>query len=111
MVTAADADTTIIFNAAADVPQGLAHDNSQARYDRSVELVAEQGVESESQVLDVLDDRGDAEYPICRTWAESPTLPGVETGTVCAVVMRLADSKMDVRLGPDPTATWQTHEV
>lgn len=98
-------------DAVADVPQGLGADNSQARYDRSVNLVAEHGVDSEDRVREMLDDRGDSDYPICRTWAESPTLPGVETGTVCAVVMRLADDKMDVRLGPDPAGTWQTQSV
>ena len=73
--------------------------------------MSEHGVESEATVRSLLDDRGNEEFPICRPWAESPTLPGVETGTVCAIVMRLADSEMDIRLGPDPAGSWQTHRV
>ena len=69
------------------------------------------GVGTEESVRALIDDRGNSEFPICRTWAASPALPGVETGTVCAVVMRLADSEIDVRLGPDPEGSWQTHAV
>ncbi|MEM7094018.1 MAG: C45 family peptidase [Actinomycetota bacterium] len=98
-------------DAAAELPQGAGADNSEARYDRSVEFVAEHGVETEADVRGLLDDRGNAEFPICRPWKESPTLPGVETGTVCAIVMRLADAEIDIRLGPDPAGSWQTHTV
>ena len=97
--------------AAAALPQGAGADNSGARYDRSVEFVAEHGVETEDTVRGLLDDRGNEIFPICRPWAESPTLPGVETGTVCAIVMRLGDSEIDIRLGPDPAGSWQTHGV
>ena len=97
--------------AAAELPQGVGADNSEARYDRSVEFVAMRGVDSEAEVRDLLDDRGNTEFPICRPWAESPTLPGVDTGTVCAIVMRLNDSEIDIRLGPDPAGSWQTHQV
>ena len=45
--------------------------------------------------MSLLDDRGNSEFPICRAWAESATLPGVDTGTVCAITMRLADAEMD----------------
>ena len=92
-------------------PQGAGADNSGARYDRSVEFVAEHGVETEDTVRGLLDDRGNETFPICRPWAESPTLPGVDTGTVCAIVMRLDDSEIDIRLGPDPAGSWQTHAV
>lgn len=92
-------------------PQGAGVDNSIARYERSVQVVAEHGVDSQDSIRSLLDDRAHREFPICRTWAESATLPGVDTGTVCAVVMRLADSEIDVRLGPDPEGTWQTHGV
>jgi len=95
----------------AELPQGAGADNTQARYDRAVELVDEHGVDDQPAIRSFLDDRGNDEYPICRTWAESPTLPGTETGTVCAIVMRLADGEMDVRLGPDPAGSWQTHVV
>ena len=97
--------------ACAQLPQGANADNSEARFDRSEEFVAEHGVDSESTVRSLLDDRGNEEFPICRPWAESPTLPGVDTGTVCAIVMRLADSEIDIRLGPDPAGSWQTHRV
>jgi len=97
--------------AGAELPQGLSGDNSMARYERSVELVEEIGVETEETVRAVLDDRANVEFPICRDWAPSAALPDVDTGTVCAVVMRLADSEMDVRLGPDPAGSWQTHAV
>ena len=85
--------------------------NSEARYQRSVDVVAAQGVDSVDQVRSLLDDRDNAAFPICRAWAPSDTLPGVETGTVCAVLMRLADNEIDVRLGPDPSGAWQTHRV
>lgn len=98
-------------DASAALAQGAGADNSEARYDRSVEFVAERGVETESTVRALLDDRGNVEFPICRPWAESPTLPGVETGTVCAIVMRLDDGEIDIRLGPDPKGSWQTHSV
>ena len=98
-------------DAAAELPQGAGADNSEARYDRSVDFVAEHGVESEATVRGLLDDRGNADFPICRPWAESATLPGVDTGTVCAVVMRLSDAEIDIRLGPDPEGSWQTHRV
>jgi len=95
----------------AALPQGGGASNSEARYERSVEFVAEHGVDTESDVRSMLDDREHAEFPICRAWAESATLPGVETGTVCAIVMRLADDEIDVRRGPDPSGSWQTHTV
>lgn len=93
------------------LPQGAGADNSHARYDRSVEVVAERGVDSQPDIRALLDDRGNDDFPICRSWAPSQTLPGTESGTVCAVVMRLADREMDVRLGPDPAGSWQTHTV
>ena len=96
---------------AAALPQGAGADNSEARYDRSVAVVADGGVATESAVRGLLDDRGHAEFPICRPYAPSATLPDVETGTICAIVMRLADGEMDVRLGPDPAGSWQTHSV
>lgn len=97
---------------AADVPPpGLGADNSQARYDRSVQVVQERGVDTHQDVVALLDDRGDTEFPICRAWAESATIPGVDMGTVCAITMRLADSEIDIRLGPDPAGSWQTHSV
>lgn len=95
----------------AQLPQGAGAGNSEARYDRSVEYVAENGVDSHQSIRGLLDDTKHGEFPICRTWAHSPTLPGVETGTVCAVVMRLTDGEIDVRRGPDPAGAWQTHDV
>jgi len=96
--------------AGAELPQGAGGPNSEARYDRSVALVDEHGVDSAASVLQLLDDRGNDEFPICRSWAPSPTL-GLDSGTVCAVAMRLSDNEMDVRLGPDPSGSWQTHTV
>lgn len=97
--------------AGAELPQGLGGVNSTARYERSVEFVAEHGVDSQESIVSLLDDAENGEFPICRPWAESATLPGVDTGTVCAIAMRLADGEMDVRLGPDPAGSWQTHTV
>jgi len=97
--------------ASADLPQGLGIDNSTARYDRSVELVEQHGVDSHDAIVSLLDDAGNRDFPICRPWSESATLPGVDMGTVCAIAMRLADSEIDVRLGPDPAGSWQTHTV
>jgi len=86
-------------------------DSSHARHSRAAELVAANGVDSAESIRALLDDSDNESLPICRPWAESPTLPGVNSGTVCAIVMRLADSEMDVRLGPDPSGAWQTHTV
>jgi isopenicillin-N N-acyltransferase-like protein len=97
--------------AAADLPQGLGSDNSTARYARSVEIVEQYGVDSHDSIVSLLDDAENGDFPICRPWAASATLPGVDTGTVCAITMRLADSEMDVRLGPDPAGSWQSHSV
>lgn len=97
--------------AAAALPQGGGAANSEARYDRSVAYVAEHGVAGEDVIRGLLDDRGNADFPICRPFVESATLPGVDTGTICAIVMRLGDAAMDVRLGPDPSGSWQTHAV
>ena len=97
--------------AAAELAEGFGTDNSAARYERSVEIVEQHGVDSQDAIVAFLDDAENSDFPICRPWAESPTLPGVDSGTVCAITMRLADSEMDVRLGPDPTGSWQTHAV
>lgn len=97
--------------AGAALPQGLGGENSEARYERSADYVATKGVDDHDSIRGLLDDSEHAEFPICRAWAPSPTLPGVATGTVCAVVMRLADGEIDVRRGPDPAGEWQTHGV
>lgn len=97
--------------AAAALPQGAGTDNSEARYERSIAVVAESGVATAPAVRALLDDRGHGEFPICRPYAPSATLPGVDTGTICAIVMRLADGEIDIRLGPDPAGSWQTHAV
>jgi len=94
---------------APDLPVGT--ESSDARLERSQQLVAEHGVGTHETVQAVLDDAENTELPICRPWAPSPTLGSSLVGTVCAVMMRLADSEMDVRLGPDPAGTWQTHAV
>lgn len=93
----------------ADLPPGT--DSSEARLARSEQLVAEHGVDTHDTVVALLDDSENTELPICRPWAPSATLDGTLSGTVCAITMRLADSEMDVRLGPDPSGTWQTHAV
>ncbi len=98
-------------DAGAALPQGASADNSEARYERSLEYVTEHGVTTEGSVRGLLDDSGHQEFPICRPWTPSPTLPGVDTGTVCAIVMRLTDAEIDIRRGPDPSGSWQTHEV
>jgi len=98
-------------DAGAALPQGLGGENSEARYERSLDYVASKGVDDHDSIRGLLDDSDHALFPICRPWAESPTLPGVETGTVCAVVMRLGDGEIDVRRGPDPAGPWQTHRV
>ncbi len=98
-------------DAGAALPQGSSANNSEARYERSAAYVAEHGVETEDAVRNLLTDRSNPEYPICRQWTPSDTLPGVDTGTVCAIVMRLADGEIDIRRGPDPTGSWQTHQV
>lgn len=95
----------------ASMPPSAGAPDSEARYTRSAQLVTEQGVGTEALVLQVLDDRGNEDFPICRKWVPSTTLIGKDVGTVCAISMRLADSEMDVRLGPDPSGSWQTHSI
>jgi len=92
------------------LPKGAGGENSDARYVRSAALVEERGVDSAEAIRSMLDDR-DGEFPICRAWAPSATIPGAQVGPVCAIVMRLADQAMDVRRGPDPGGAWQTHDV
>ena len=94
---------------ATDLPVGT--DSSDARLERSEQLVAEHGVDTNESIQALLDDGENTELPICRPWAPSATLEGTLSGTVCAVMMRLADGEMDVRLGPDPSGTWQTCSV
>jgi isopenicillin-N N-acyltransferase-like protein len=94
-----------------NIAQGAGFDNSVARYDRSVAIVADRGVNDYDEIRSLLDDCGNSEFPICRPWAPSPTLPGVKTGTVCAVIMRLSDNEIDIRRGPDPAGKWQTHTL
>ena len=93
----------------AELPVGT--DSSDARLERSQQLVAEHGVASNEALQKLLDDGDNAELPICRPYAPSATLDNTLSGTVCAVMMRLADSEIDVRLGPDPSGAWQTHSV
>jgi len=92
------------------IPKGAGEANSDARYRRSEALLNERGVDSAEAIRAMLDD-SDGNFPICRAWAPSATIPGAEVGTVCAIVMRLADQAMDVRRGPDPTGAWQSHDV
>jgi len=116
----ADSDTEPLLhtnhfvNGGADaegLPPGAGAANSAARFARSEELVADGGVDSVGSIRELLEDRTNPEDPICRAWAPSVTIPGAQIGTVCAIVMRLADGAMDVRRGPDPSGAWQTHEV
>lgn len=92
-----------------DLPVGT--DSSDARLARSEQLVAEHGVDTNETIQALLDDGENIELPICRPYAPSATLAHTLSGTVCAIMMRLADSEMDVRLGPDPSGSWQTHAV
>lgn len=94
---------------ASDLPVGT--NSSDARLERSEQLVAEHGVDTNESIQALLDDGENTELPICRPYAPSATLEHTLSGTVCAVMMRLADGEIDVRLGPDPSGSWQTHTV
>lgn len=90
-----------------DIPQGVSGPNSTARHDRSVELVENGAADSFGGAIALLEDRENTDSPICRTWAPSPTLAGIETGTVCAVMADVDQRRLSVRRGPDPSNQWQ----
>lgn len=93
------------------IPQGAGGPNSVARHDRSCQLVAQGAANTKAGIHAFLDDQGNPDFPICRPWAPSANIAGLDVGTVCAIIVRLNDATMDVRRGPDPSGPWQHHTI
>ncbi len=89
------------------MPQGTSAANSAGRHDRAVALLEAGAGTDPDSVRSFLDDDDGSDTPICRMWAPSPSLPGIETGTVCAVMADVGRGRLSVRRGPNPAAPWQ----
>ncbi len=76
--------------------------NSTARALRARELAGD--ARDLTALVRVLDDRGDAENPICTPYR---SLLGAMVGTTATVAMELRDARMHARLGPRPGAPMQ----
>ena len=93
------------------MPQGTSGPNSTGRHDRAVALLESGADQDLDAARSFLDDDDGSDTPICRVWAPSPSLPGIESGTVCAVMADLGERRFSVRRGPDPAAPWQHVEL
>lgn len=93
------------------IDPGATGPNSKTRISRAHALLPDQDHRDWHSLRAILEDATDSEHPICRPWLPTPSWPHVRIGSVCAVVMELAQRTLHIRLGPDPKGDWQHHKL
>lgn len=78
--------------------------SSYARFNKATQILTDNNERSVEVVCDLLSDESDRSLPIYREYLPDDSVH--ELGTICTIVMELAQQKMHVRKGKGPGATF-----
>lgn len=90
------------------VPAGEMEANSKARYTRANQLMAALEPLDLGSLRTILSDQGDSESPIC---APYQTVFGLTLGTLCTVIMDIAQRQLHLRKGAIPGGEFAVYDL